>query len=170
MNLFPNLQTFLTETQSYFETTTEEEGKLVLTLKPQIIQNPDSFGNCLKVINPLKRKLRLDQYIELKFVVRPTHIPGVDHDLPLCQKVEYHIDTITLHTDRLKSFFQYGITKTDVTESLSFLLKNGWTEKEFQAEIGLSRSTFFRYAPKPEESKTEPLPTEMQNTALPQNN
>jgi len=164
MNLISNLQTLLKESESYFDTVTEEKGKTIITLKYDVIRSFESHKAFFQFFNALKKKLKLEPYIEQKYIIKPTRVPGIDYALPLCQRIEFHVDTIALHTDRLRGFFQYGVTKSDVAESMSFLLQNGWTEKEFQSEIGLSRSSYFRYLPKnvdgnAQSNQPEPPPT-----------
>jgi hypothetical protein len=154
-NLFPNLQTFLTEIQSYIETVTEQNGKIILTLKQEILANPDSYRAFITLFNPLKRRLRLEYYIEQKFVTKPYRLPWTNYDYETVDLIEFHIDILSIHIDRLKDYFQQGTSKADVAESIGFIMKNGWSEREFQSEIGLSRSTFFRYMPKNEASTSE---------------
>ncbi len=158
-NLIPNLKTFLSEMQPYVEPITEKEGKIILTLKQEVLSNPDKYLAFTKFFNPLKKKLRLEYYLEQKFITKPCRLPGLNYDLDTVDLVQFHIDTTALHVDRLKDFFQQGTSKAEVTESIGFLLKNGWTEKEFQSEIGRGRSTFFRYLPKTETSTSEPKVT-----------
>ena len=159
INLLPNLEIFLIEMQSYIETTTEKNGKIILTLNQTVLANPDNYSAFLKFFNPLIKELKLEYYIEQKYVTKPSHLPKPNHDFETVDLIEFHIDTMALHIDRLKDYFQQDTTKADIAQSLRFAMKNGWTEKEFQSEIGLSRSTFFRYL-----SQNEPSTSKTNNT------
>jgi hypothetical protein len=160
MSLINNLQKLLTETQSYFETPLEEKGKIILTLKPEVPSDPESFANFIRFFNPLKKRLGLERYIEQQFITKPKQVPGYAYPLNFCEKVQYQIDTVSLHVDILRGFFGCPVTKEQVSQSMGILIKNGWSSDQFLSEFGLSRSTYFRYAPKKEESKeTQPNAT-----------
>jgi hypothetical protein len=134
--------------EAYTETIANKDGELVLTLKREILDTSGGYLKFLKFANSLIEKLHLKHYIEQTDKTEPVHIPGISQDLVKVVAIEYVVDTVALHSDRVKAFFHVDTTKDDVAQSLSFLLKNGWSEKDFQSKIGINRTTLFHYLPK----------------------
>jgi hypothetical protein len=142
------LKTLLQQTQSYFETPTEENGKLILTLKQEVTTKQENYSAFRRFFYPLKKRLGLEHFIESRFVTKMTQVPGAKQPLPFGIHAQFQVDTSSLHIDRLRSFFGCDITKEQASESIGVLINNGWTTERFLAEFGLSRSTYFRYVPK----------------------
>lgn len=146
-NLIPNLQTFLNGVDVYVEKRTEKDGKLILKMKPSVLATPDSYKEFLQTVNPLKKKLRLEYYIEHKSSLKPAEVVNeTNKAFPFISVIEFYIDVAALHADRLKDYFQNGTSKEDITESINLLLQMGWTENDFQ-KIGIPHTAYFSYAP-----------------------
>jgi hypothetical protein len=136
------------EMKPYVETVKEKNGKMILMVKREILATSEEYSKFLKFVNPLIEKLRLKNYVQQKYKTKQIRLPGMSHDIDRVEGVDYVVDCVSIHMERVKAFFHADTTKDDVASSLAFLIKNGWTEKEFQTEIGINRATLFHYLPK----------------------
>lgn len=142
INLLPNLEIFLQEIRSqteFIDSISEIDGTIIIKLKYWVFNNFDKAHSFLAVINPLMKQLRLDNYI--KRVETGLYKVGI---LTAYSGVEYHVNLTALHADRLRGFFHKDMTQTDAANSVDYLQKLGWGEKQF-IEVGLSHASFHRY-------------------------
>jgi hypothetical protein len=146
-NFLPNLETFLKEVNRYLSMsiTDRKKGKIILVLAHDIVTNRKKLQSFIDFMEPLKNRLHLDYYIEHR-VSKFSDIssPGMQVVSGDNNCMQLHIDLTALHSDRLKDFFHQETSQKDVADSLSVLLKQGWTEKQF-LDIGISHVTYFRY-------------------------
>lgn len=153
INLLPNLEIFLEELKSQSElidNISEIDGTIIIKLKSGVFNDFATAHSFLAVINPLMKQLQFENYI--KFVQTDPHKIG---KLTAYSGVEYHINLTALHADRLRGFFHKDMTQTDVANSVDYLQKLGWGEKQF-LEVGLSHASFHRYRLKRTEIKSAP--------------
>jgi hypothetical protein len=128
VNLLPNLEAFITEIKvtEMFESISEKDGLLSIKLRHELFNDPAKAMPFLKMANLTVRNLHLENYIKMY------------------SAAEYTVDLSLLHEDRLRDFFHKDTSQMDVTSSIDYLQKLGWTEKQF-SELGLSRASFYRY-------------------------
>jgi hypothetical protein len=116
--------------ESHIENVTEKDGTLILRMKPEVFDSAENYIALLDTADELKKKLRIEEYVRGQF----------KHDA-----YEYQIEIRSLYIDTLKAFFRTDMEKEDIAEAINFLQKHGWSETQFQGEIGISRPTYFRY-------------------------
>jgi len=146
-NLIPNLENFLHEVDPClsFSITDRKKGKIILVLKHEVFTNRKKLQSFLDFMEPLKKSLRLAYYIKQKVSkLSDISLPGMQVVSGDTNCMQLHIDLTALHSDRLKDFFHQETSQKDVADSISVLLKQGWTEKQF-LDIGISHATYFRY-------------------------
>ena len=154
-NLVTHLKTFISEIQSHIENVTEKDGTLIIRMRPEVIEEPENLEAFMNLTNPLKKKLLLENYIRRVFKTKPISIEGINIELDSFEALEYHVDKKSLYVDQLKDFFQKHIAKDDIAECIAFLQKQGWTDKEFLAETGISKPTYYRYSNETKAKKAE---------------
>lgn len=153
-NLLQNLETFLSEIQSQtemVESISEDNGTIIIRLNYECFCIYEKAHAFLVFVASLNEMLHLGKL-------------GLPKTGPK-KTLYYRIDLGPLHVNRLETFFHKDITQQDVAASIDFLVSQGWTEKMFK-EIGVSRSTFFRYHVRQkgikavrDKSQIDPLPT-----------
>jgi hypothetical protein len=166
MNLPKNVQGFLTEFGTYVQKTSIEKGKLIITLKTDCYKDPKSYFNFNQLNIALKSKYQIETYI--KQVIKSDEI---DEFASMCGMakivvIELHIDVTALITDRLRAFFSPEMDCQSISDSIAFLASQGWNDVKFQNELGVARTTLYRYKTKNKENS--PLQTPVQTETMTQ--
>jgi hypothetical protein len=88
-------------------------------------------------------------------------------------EVGFTLNREVLCAQELKEFFHPNIDEEHIHECFNYLVERGWTEKQFQSEIGIGRSTAWRYLTKIRAAKNGSATSQAEtppNPALPQVN
>jgi hypothetical protein len=145
-DLIANMSEFLSEVKNHFPNfyiiKENTDGKLIISVTHEVLADADKCVPFIRFLIPMIKRLRLTEYIAQEFLKASN--PEFN-GAPMVVGLEYRIDRTSLFIDQLKEYFAPSITKTEIAQAIGFLLNNGWTEREFQSEIGLSRATLYRY-------------------------
>ena len=164
MTAFENISAFLQEIKAYCSKFGEPiESGYCLTLNvPVELTQSDRCFDFFRFYFALLRKLGLVDSARIvadgKTVIQGTRpVQGWSQKALLSIRIDIkesyfesqlrsQLDaTVKDHKSRLKNYFNSGITKAQLEESIGFLLDQGWSPEQFQQEIGLSQITLYRY-------------------------
>jgi hypothetical protein len=154
-----NLIAYLAELQPFFNLPVETNGLITLNLKKEIMASFESYRAYKSFLDSSKLKLFADKfpgggciikssldsiYIDVAAFInsQPKSVSSKKSTFqPGNQSNDRPKDT-DFHVTRLKGYFQ--VSKADISESIKFLLSEGWTERQFN-KVGISRATYHRY-------------------------
>ena len=135
-----NLKLFLKALKKRLEveSVSKDAGIITITIKPEVVCAPKKAIPFMEFVTSKAKDLSLSEYLKFK-LTNPHQLEVTSYS-----GLEYHIDMAALHADRLRVFFRKVMDHTDVTNSVDYLQKLGWHEKQF-SDLGVSRATFYRY-------------------------
>lgn len=132
----------------------EKNGEIVLKVKQELLNAPLWHKETVNFVDPLVERLGLHYYVK-QCVTCKRNIPRNPPIYPL-EALEYHVDTVSLYADLLRSFFHANTTKDDIAEIIYSLRRLGFSEGDFR-ELGVSHATYYRYLAEDKETENRSI-------------
>ncbi|MCW4019177.1 MAG: hypothetical protein NWF00_10965 [Candidatus Bathyarchaeota archaeon] len=145
VNLKENLTVFLARIAPFSDGITEQGGNIIITLKKEVLFDPERFVPFNSDFSTLKHELMLDNYVRLVFKTEPYKKDDIVYDFEALKGAFFQVDKVKMFVDQLRGYFRKDTSKEDVAELLKFLQTQGWTAQRLQSEIGISKITLYRY-------------------------
>src|SRR5665648_1099156 len=154
-----NLITYMAELQPFFNLPVETNGLITLNLKKEIMASCETYRAYMSFLDSSKLKLFADKfpgggciikssldsiYIDVEAFLnnQPKSVSSKKLTFQPGQQSNDRPKDADFHVTRLKGYFQ--VSKADISESITFLLSKGWSERQFN-RVGVTRATYHRY-------------------------